>query len=427
MEKPGNKLTEIPLAASRPADLHGGRDLGNAAVPSLDYSNVTDVNPSVVLIAPNDGHLRNIRRALQERRATILREFSIYPGYAHLSALLEADCDAFVVEIDSDMEAAMDLVEAICARKPSVTVIVYSTAEETDRMARSMRAGAREFLSGAISPNVLQEALVRAAARRSEQTSKKVRGKIMVFWGAKGGSGVTMLAANFAIALRMETVAEVALLDLNPHLGDVALLLGVTPRFTVVDALQNAKRLDQDFISTLVTEHASGVSILASPDAYTSAALSDKRTVGKLVEVFSNQYPYVVIDAGRGLGDGAEPLFQMASTIYLVTELDIPSLRNTQRFISYVERIGNPHIELVVNRFDARKTEFNDERVAKALGVPPKWKIPNDYAAVHRSLNSGSPLIMEKSPVAQALRAMARAASGRPRVEGKKKSWGLFN
>jgi Flp pilus assembly CpaE family ATPase len=92
-----------------------------------------------------------------------------------------------------------------------------------------------------------------------------------------------------------------------------------------------------------------------------------------------------------------------------------------------VERIGNPHIELVVNRFDARKTEFNDERVAKALGVPPKWKIPNDYAAVHRSLNSGSPLIMEKSPVAQALRAMARAASGRPRVEGKKKSWGLFN
>jgi hypothetical protein len=34
---------------------------------------------------------------------------------------------------------------------------------------------------------------------------------------------------------------------------------------------------------------------------------------------------------------------------------------------------------------------------------------------------------MEKSPVAQALRAMARAASGRPRVEGKKKSWGLFN
>src|ERR1035437_9234340 len=115
MEKPGNKLTEIPLAASRPADLHGGRDRRNAAVPSLDYSKVTDVNPSVVLIAPNDGHLRNMRRALQERRATILREFSIYPGYAHLSALLEADCDAFVVEIDSDMEAAMDLVEAICA------------------------------------------------------------------------------------------------------------------------------------------------------------------------------------------------------------------------------------------------------------------------------------------------------------------------
>ena len=93
-----------------------------------------------------------------------------------------------------------------------------------------------------------------------------------MFWGAKGGSGVTTLAANFAIALRQETSGEVALLDLNPQLGDVSVLLGLTPQFTITDALLNPDRLDEEFVSTLVTRHGSGVSVLAAPDVFTSAA-----------------------------------------------------------------------------------------------------------------------------------------------------------
>lgn len=421
-----HKGSDIELRAGEPDELQETGGVGSAGEGSLTYAGTADLNPTVILIAPNDGHLRSLRRALEAQRATILREFSLYPNYAHLPAILDADCDAFMVEIDSDTDIALDLVEAICTRKPGATVMVYSGSPQPDRMVRAMRAGARDFLSGVIGPTVLQEALVRAAARRSEQTAKKVRGKLMLFWGAKGGSGVTTLATNFALALRGETGAEVALLDLNPHLGDTALLLGLKPRFTAVDALKNARRLDQDFISSLVIEHDSGISVLASPDAYSAQPASESRTVGKLLEVFRNQYSYVVIDAGPELGDAAEPLFQMATTIYLVTHLEIPSLRNTQRFITYLRQMGDQQIELVLNRFEGRKTEFDDERVTKALGLKPKWKIPNDYAAVHESLNTGVPLISGKSPVASAIRSMARAACGKPPVEDRKKSWGLF-
>jgi Flp pilus assembly CpaE family ATPase len=117
----------------------------------------------------------------------------------------------------------------------------------------------------------------------------------------------------------------------------------------------------------------------------------------------------------------------MADTVYLVTQLNIPSLRNTQRFVSHIQREEDRRIELVINRFDARNTEFDDERVAKVLGLQPKWKVPNDYGAVHRSSNAGNALIMEKSQVANTLRSMARAAAGRPTVAAKKKGWGLFS
>ncbi len=390
-----------------------------------NYVEVPGINPSVVLVSPNDGQMRLLRRTMEAQRATIVREFPIYPAYAQLNAVLELECDAVVVEIDSELDVAMDLVEAIGARKPLATVMVYSSTADPELMARSMRAGAREFLAGAVPNTVVQEALARAAARRTLQ-AKKVSGDTIVFWGAKGGSGVTTIAANFAIALRMETKAEVALVDLNAHLGDVAVLLGITPRFTVAEALKNAKRLDQELVSGLLTEHRSGVAVLAAPDVYDPSVPRENRAVGKLIDVVRNKYAYVVVDAGRDMGDAAEAVLQLADTVYLVTQLDIPSLRNAQRLIAYMQQAGSARIELVVNRHDARKEDIDDAHVTKALGLAPKWKIPNDYVSARRASNAGNPLIHEKSPAAAALRAMARAASGKPAGPEKKKYFSIF-
>jgi pilus assembly protein CpaE len=390
-----------------------------------NYVEVPGVNPSVALISPGEEQLRLLRRAIEAQRATIVREFSAYPTYAQLDAILELECDAVVVEIDSELDVAMDLVETICTRKPLATVMVYSSAADSELMARSMRVGAREFLTGIVPNTVLQDALVRAAARRTQQ-AKKVSGNTMVFWGAKGGSGVTTIATNFAIALRMEAAAEVALLDLNPHLGDVAVLLGITPRFTVTEALKNAKRLDQELVSGLFSEHRSGVAVLAAPDEYEPSLALENRAVGKLIDVVRNKYAHVVVDAGRDVGEAAEAVLQIADTIYLVTQLDIPSLRNAQRLITYMQRSGNPRIELVINRHDPRKEDIDDAQVAKALGLSPKWKVANDYAAARRTSNAGTPLIHEKSPAAAAVRAMARAAIGKPPVPEKRKSFSLF-
>jgi pilus assembly protein CpaE len=390
-----------------------------------NYVEVPGVNPSVVLISPDEERLRLLRRTMEAQRATIVREFSAYPTYANLNGLLDLECDAVVVETDSELEVAMDLVETICTRKPLATVMVYSSTGNPELMARSMRMGAREFLTGIVPTTVLQDALVRAAARRTLQ-GKRVSGNTIVFWGAKGGSGVTTIATNFAIALRMETGGEVALLDLNPHLGDVAVLLGITPRFTVSEALKNAKRLDQEFISSLFIEHRSGVAVLAAPDAYDPSLALENRAVGKLIDVVRNKYPHVVVDAGRDVGDAAEAVLQMADTVYVVTQLDIPSLRNAQRLIAYMQRAGDRHIELVINRHDPRKEDIDDAQVAKALGLAPKWKIANDYSTAHRTSNAGSPLIHEKSPASAGIRAMARAASGKPVIPEKRKRFSLF-
>jgi pilus assembly protein CpaE len=377
-------------------------------------------NSDVVLICPNEGHRRSLLRALEKQQANVISQLNLYPAYNHLLAVIDLDCDAFLIEIDTDPSVALVVVETICDRKPTATVMVYSATQQADLLVSSMRAGAREFLTGVIPPNVLGDALLRASARRVELTERRVRGKILVFWGAKGGSGVTTLATNFAIALRQETGGEVALLDLHPHLGDVAVLLGITPQFTIAEALANPGRLDKEFVSTLMTSHRTGLSVMAAPDKYSSLPVEGS-SIGKLVDLVGAQFSYVVIDAGLGLGEGAAPLFQLASTIYLVTQVDIPSLRSSQRFVSYLQAFGGPNIELVLNRFEGRRAQFDDEQLGKTLGIAPKWKVPNDYSAARRAADTGAPVVSERGAIAESLRRMARAACGRSPEDGKKK------
>ena len=50
------------------------------------------------------------------------------------------------------------------------------------------------------------------------------------------------MATNFAIALTKEDAGKVAIIDMDWQLGEVALGLGLTPQFSILDALKNEER-----------------------------------------------------------------------------------------------------------------------------------------------------------------------------------------
>jgi pilus assembly protein CpaE len=384
---------------------------------------------SVVLIGPDDGRRRALAKAFLAQQVTIAGELGSYPNFNNLVKLTESDCDVVVVDIDGDVDMALDLVENICTRNAALTVMVSSSSQEPELLVRCMRAGARELLTEPVTTGNLVDAIVRATARRLEfERQKKTTGKVLVFRGAKGGSGTTTVASNFAIALKKESGREVVLVDLNIELGDIGVILGLKPGFTIRDALSNPRRLDQDFVSTLLSEHESGVWVLTASDEYGTSPEIGHGTLGKLLYILRDRFPYVVVDAGPSLGPAGNVVYEMADLVYLVMQVDIPTLRNAQRIIAHIQGPAEDasRVELVLNRYDARKLEIEEGQIAKVLALPVKWKIPNDYTGVRRSLDSGAALGSGNSPVAQALLRMARAACGKPQENEKKKRWGLF-
>jgi pilus assembly protein CpaE len=380
---------------------------------------------SVALIGPNGEYRNAAALALAECQGCDVHEFSSYPpGLDDVPRLLEQQNDVIIIELDSNPEYALELVEDICANG-TATVMVYSAKSDPDLLVRCMRAGAREFFALPFAHSTVAEALVRASARRAaSRIPKKVGGRLLVFLGAKGGGGVTTIATNFAVALAQESGQSTLLIDLDLPLGDAALNLGITTEYSTINALQNPTRLDSAFLSKLLVKHDSGVSVLAAPGHFPQV-ISSNEAIDKLIMVARQDFGNVVVDMGARQDLTGTALFKDAHIIYLVTQAGIPELRNSNRVISQFFSNGGPKLEIVINRYEPRSLGVPDEHITKALTRPARWKIPNDYASVRRMQNTATPLVLTNSPISRLIRQMARAACGLP-VVPEKKSGFLF-
>jgi pilus assembly protein CpaE len=382
---------------------------------------------SVVVIGPDAKRRQAIVHGFNGSQARITRELDVYPEVDDLAGLLDSDPDVVLVDLDPDAERAIDVIENICGTTSALTVMVYSSSIDSELLVRCMRAGAREFLTEPLSQAPVADALVRAAVRRDEvRRSRKATGKLFVFAGAKGGSGATTVASNFALCLANDSGGKVALVDLDLHLGDAALSLGITPKFSTADALENMSRLDSDLLAAMLAKHASGLAVLAAPDAVSGLHIT-RDAVERLLRVAREKFDFVVVDAGSNPADVCEALFEAATRVYLVAQLSVAELRNANRLITrYFSGADAGRMEVVLNRFVARTAEIDDAAITKALTRPAKWKVPNDFAAARRSQNTGVPLLLEDSVVARALRDMAWDAAGKAVQPEKKKKFGLF-
>lgn len=380
---------------------------------------------SVALIGPNETRRRAVATAIAGSQAKITREFVTYPDLDDVPQLLEAAYEIIIVDLDSDPEHALDLVESICSGS-SITVMVYSSHSDPELLVRCMRAGAREFLTQPIASATIAEALVRASVRRpTVRTTKKTVGKVFVFAGAKGGSGVSTIASNFAILLAQESHQNTVLVDLGLPLGAAALDLGITTEFSTANALQNINRLDSNFLSKLLTKHSSGLSVLSAPDRYTPLHVSNE-AIAKLLAVARQDFDYVVIDAGSSMGSTYKTLLESATIAYLVAQVGISELRNSNRIISEFFTLPTPKLEIVLNRFTQNPLGIDEENITKALTRQATWRIPSDYGTVQRAQNTATPLALGESAITSVLRQMARTACGLPAVAEKKKRFSLF-
>jgi pilus assembly protein CpaE len=383
---------------------------------------------SIALIGPDEKRRKAFLSVLSVRQSAEVSEFTSFPpDLEELLRTVGEHYDIVILDVDSDPNYVFKLVERISTNS-TASVMVYSTEADVKQAVRFMRAGAREYFTFPFSSTEIVGALNRAAANppAAPVPPVKIAGQVFVFLGAKGGCGVTSIAANFAVHVAQESKQGTLLIDLGLPLGDAGINLGmVSADYSIANALQDPHRLDARFLSSLVNKHSSGLSVLAAPGEFPSFHPTIE-AIDKLIEVAHQNFRYVVVDVGSRIDLMDSTLFDESSIVYLITQVGISELRNSNRLINRYFSLRLRSLQVVLNRYTPKTLLFDDSQIAKALTRPANWKIPDDYATARRIENSGSPIALDNSPISLALRLMARAACGLGEEKTKKRGFSLF-
>jgi|SRR5215469_6689173 len=369
---------------------------------------------SVALIGPGEELRQAMAKALAESRRARVVEYDCYPpDPRNLENLLRRDFDVVFIDVDDKPDFSLELVRFISSYS-ATAVMAYSRMTDQYNVLRCMTAGAREYLSVPLKAGAVVEALDRAIALRSSASRPPMTGRLLVFLGAKGGSGVTTLVCNLAIALAQDADQRTLIIDFARPMGDAALNLGIAANHSTEDALRNIDQLDANSLQSLVAKHRSGISVLAAPSNVPEVE-APKTAIDKLLVLARQVFDNVIVDVGSRTDLMGTALFSEASCIYLVTQAGISELRNSNRLISQFFKEGGPKLEIVLNRYESHPLgAVNDEVITKALGKPFRWKIPDDQGATRMLQNADAGQSLVESSISRISLEMAGSITGTP-------------
>jgi pilus assembly protein CpaE len=364
---------------------------------------------------------------------------------------LEADCsryeffaeivsqttpDVAIIDIDSDDEKAMQLVENIAKTYPDTGIVVVSSRTDGQMILRAMRAGAREFLTSPVQIDELVGSLDRVAST-SDGKQRSNAGSIISVAGASGGVGNTSIAVNLAVALAANPDRSVVLIDLDLALGDADVFLDMIPDYTLLDVAQNISRLDLALLRKSLTKHETGVYLLPRPVQIEDISSISNEDFKRVLGLLKASFTHLVIDLSKSYSRLDIAALEASQHIVLLTQLDLPCLRNVVRLLSSLEVYEgvNEKINIVVNRAGLDKTQISSAKAEETIDREIFWRIPNNYPVISECRNNGVPLLQnaKNAAITHSICELADKLSGESLVEDEddlekkdKKSWLKF-
>lgn len=302
-----------------------------------------------------------------------------------------------IVDLDPSREEEMLALDRLMSRIgswPPVVVITPSFDAEVARRLMQMRVA--DFQVKPVQP----VELVRACARVAKATvSATKEAKIYAFLSAVGGAGVTTIAIESAMVLLgsgARVRPSVCLVDLNFQNGACADYLDLEPRLDLKEIEPRPERLDRQLLEIMLTQHRSGLSLIAAPNRPAEMRTFDPVMVTRLLDLVSSHFDYVVIDMPRTWFSWTDNVLLGSNHLYIVSEVTVPSLRHAKGLVAAIrERLGDgPHPQVIVNRFEQKMFApgLKKSDIEQALGLDFAGTIPNFYQLVREAIDRGVPL-----------------------------------
>jgi pilus assembly protein CpaE len=248
-------------------------------------------------------------------------------------------------ELKGSADELKGFAEEVSSSSPeSVVVATYRTesfegdVSESEAIIEGMRAGVADFLRRPLSTGELQQLFDRvfSAAPRVQRSL----GKIVSFVSNKGGAGKSTVSVNTAVALAMLHPNDVLLVDTSLQLGVAAMMLDVSPKTSIVDAIQESHRLDETLIRQIAMPSSMGLHVLAAPLDAIEASHVDEEGLSRILTLARRAYKYVIVDTYPMLDSVIMAALDLSDLVYVVFHATVPSVVGIAHFIEVLKKIG---------------------------------------------------------------------------------------
>jgi pilus assembly protein CpaE len=384
-----------------------------ATLSSVDQSPA----PFSVAIVDDDPKLRT-RLAMQ------LSEAARAAAYPNLGALEEKLSGSPVVIVAGPSFAApqaMEQVARLVRNRSELSAVMVVQELSMEVLQRALRSGISDVVALPAETAQLQEAVERAAESLNLGVStpslapvtdggRSERGRIVTVFSTKGGAGKSFVATNLAVVLAKRSDKPVALVDADLQFGDVAVMLGMAPDHTIIDAVNSMDRLDVPMLKSLLMKHEpSGLNVLAAPIEPAFADSVSLPHMRRILELLTSFCSHVIIDTPASFNDIVLGILEQTDDIVLMAGMDIPHIKNTKIGLQTLRLLHIPasKVKLTLNRANS-KVKLDIADVERTLQMKADCLLPSDIA-VPQSINKGVPVVLDapRTGVARNLERMA--------------------
>jgi pilus assembly protein CpaE len=357
-------------------------------------------------------------------------------GEEAIRVAAEVRPDVVLMDINMPDMDGIVATERIRAKVPGTQIVILSVQNDSNYMRKAMLAGARDFLTKPPDLDELISAINRAGEMAHEEKKKaantlaavqasggistssgmifpaRYKGRIVVIYGPKGGTGSTSITTNLAVALHTPE-KPVVVVDARLQFGDLSFFFNEQTRNNLADVASRADELDPEFMEDVLLTHGeTGIRILAAPPRPEQAESVTGDQFSKIVRFLKNMFAYVLVDTNSGLDDITLTALDEADLVSVVTTQDIPSIKNVRLFLDLMIALGYPKekVFLVMNMFDKRRS-VTAERVADITKSEVVAVLPFDDRLVIPAMDRGVPFITQNKthPISKGIYDLARS------------------
>jgi pilus assembly protein CpaE len=287
-------------------------------------------------------------------------------------------------------------VKMIRANKQTAKVPVIMLTSQTDLKDKvaGLEAGADDFISKTVSPDELELRVKALLSRNLDKSSiTQSSSKVFSVFSLRGGVGTTSIAVNLAIAISQLLEIKTCLWDMALSGGQCALMLNLKPKNTLASLADWPEgSIEEGLLSSMILDHASGISLLPAPQFFEEGDLVTRSTVELVWTPLQLLAPFIMVDAGNHFTDPIIAVLERSDAIIVPLAPELASVNAAYQALRLFEEMGIDHRKVlpVVNE-TFPKSSLTATKIAEGLKKEVFAEIPLDSVNMVRAINQGTP------------------------------------